>query len=189
MDVHQTEWRTWRGRAGSNQPTRRCPAAAVHNGNVALTLKAGCSLRRCRVNTNRRAGRAYTARTNGRLAKHTGSSSWRPKPVWAIGAMCLKHCLNLFATGDTSLSACAARIQEMNAVSEALGVLAAADSAQLKAFVPVCIAVHDACEQDMAQAYPPSALHGDRRGMCQSHWRNVQKVWYTFTGDRRLDPP
>ncbi len=65
-----------------------------------------------------------------------------------IGAMCLKHCLNLFATGDTSLSACAARIQEMNAVSEALGVLAAADSAQLKAFVPVCIAVHDACEQE-----------------------------------------
>ena len=65
-----------------------------------------------------------------------------------IGAMCLKHCLNLFATGDTSLSACAAHIQEMNAVSEALGVLAAADSAQLKAFVPVCIAVHDACEQE-----------------------------------------
>ena len=65
-----------------------------------------------------------------------------------IGAMCLKHCLNLFATGDTSLSACAARIQEMNAVSEALGVLAAADSAQLKAFVPACIAVHDACEQE-----------------------------------------
>ena len=65
-----------------------------------------------------------------------------------IGAMCLKHCLNLFATGDTSLSACAAHIQEMNAVSAALGVLAAADSAQLKAFVPVCIAVHDACEQE-----------------------------------------
>ena len=36
----------------------------------------------------------------------------------------------------------------MNAVSEALGVLAAADSAQLKAFVPVCIAVHDACEAE-----------------------------------------
>ena len=65
-----------------------------------------------------------------------------------IGSMCLKHCLNLFATGDTSLSACAARIQEMNAVSEALGVLAAADSAQLKAFIPVCIAVHDACEAE-----------------------------------------
>ena len=62
--------------------------------------------------------------------------------------MCLKHCLNLFATGDTSLSACAARIQEMDAVSEALGVLAAADSAQLKAFIPVCIAVHDACEEE-----------------------------------------
>ncbi|MCY4390122.1 MAG: hypothetical protein OXC18_23735 [Desulfurellaceae bacterium] len=65
-----------------------------------------------------------------------------------IGSMCLKHCLNLFVTGDTSLSACAARIQEMNAVSEALGVLAAADSAQLKAFIPVCIAVHDACEAE-----------------------------------------
>ena len=65
-----------------------------------------------------------------------------------IGAMCLKHCLNLFATGDTSLSACAARIQEMDAMSAALGVLAAADSAQLKAFIPVCIAVHDACEEE-----------------------------------------
>jgi len=65
-----------------------------------------------------------------------------------VGAMCLKHCLNLFATGDTSLSACAARIQEMDAMSEALGVLAAADSAQLKAFIPVCMAVHDACEEE-----------------------------------------
>ena len=65
-----------------------------------------------------------------------------------VGAMCLKHCLNLFATGDTLLSACAARIQEMNAVSDALGVLAAADSAQLKAFIPVCIAVHDVCEEE-----------------------------------------
>lgn len=65
-----------------------------------------------------------------------------------IGAICLKHCLNLFATGDTSLSACAAHIQEMNAISEALGVLAAADSAQLKAFIPVSIAVHDACEEE-----------------------------------------
>lgn len=65
-----------------------------------------------------------------------------------VGAMCLKHCLNMFATGDTSLSACAARIQEMDAMSEALGVLAAADSAQLKAFMPVCIAVHEACEAE-----------------------------------------
>ncbi len=65
-----------------------------------------------------------------------------------IGEMCLKHCLNLFATGDTSLSACAARIQEMNAVSEALSALAAADSAQLKALIPVCIAIHDACEEE-----------------------------------------
>ncbi len=65
-----------------------------------------------------------------------------------VGAMCLKHCLNLFATGDTSLSACAARLQEMSAVSEALGGLAAADSAHLKAFMPVCIAVHEACEEE-----------------------------------------
>ena len=65
-----------------------------------------------------------------------------------VGAMCLKHCLDLFATGDTSLSACAARIQEMNAISEALSVLAAADSAQLKALIPVSIAVHDACEEE-----------------------------------------
>ena len=84
---------------------------------------------------------------------HDDAPKYRPLVLAAqacvgIGAMCLKHCLNLFAAGDTSLSACAARIQEMNAVSEALGVLAAADSAQLKAFIPVCIAVHDACEAE-----------------------------------------
>ncbi len=58
--------------------------------------------------------------------------------------MCLKQCLNLFAAGDTSLSACAAHIQEMDAVSETMGVLAATDSAQIKAFIPVSIAVHGA---------------------------------------------
>ena len=63
--------------------------------------------------------------------------------------MCLKHCLNLFATGDTSLSACAARIQEMNAVSEALGgARRSRFRLNSKPLSPVCIAVHDACEQE-----------------------------------------
>ena len=65
-----------------------------------------------------------------------------------IGEMCLQHCFNQFAAGDTSLAACAARNQEMTATCKALATLAAMSSAQLKDFAKVCIAICKACEAE-----------------------------------------
>ena len=63
-----------------------------------------------------------------------------------IGQMCLQHCFQQFAAGDTSLAACAMHNQEMTAACEALATLAAASSAQLTDFAHVCIAICKACE-------------------------------------------
>ncbi len=65
-----------------------------------------------------------------------------------IGQMCLQHCFQQFAAGDTTLAACAMRNQEMIAVSEALATLGAASSAQLSNFAQVCIAICKACEDE-----------------------------------------
>ena len=65
-----------------------------------------------------------------------------------IGEMCLQHCFNQFAAGDTSLAACAVRNQEMTAACKALASLAAASSAQLGDFAKVCIAICKACEAE-----------------------------------------
>ena len=65
-----------------------------------------------------------------------------------VGEMCLQHCFNQFAAGDTSLAACAVRNQEMTAACKALASLAAASSAQLTSFAKVCIAIYKACEAE-----------------------------------------
>ena len=44
-----------------------------------------------------------------------------------IGQMCLRHCFQQFAAGDTSLAVCAMRNQEMIAACQALATLAAAE--------------------------------------------------------------
>ena len=65
-----------------------------------------------------------------------------------IGQMCLQHCFQQFAAGDTSLAVCAMRNQEMIASCQALATLAAASSAQLTDFAQVCIAIYKACEDE-----------------------------------------
>lgn len=58
------------------------------------------------------------------------------------GNVCLSHCLALFTVGDTSVSACAKSVYQMNAMCEALARLASAESPHLAAFAKVC---HDSC--------------------------------------------
>ena len=65
-----------------------------------------------------------------------------------IGQMCLQHCFQQFAAGDTSLAVCAMRNQEMIAACQALATLAAASAAQLTDFAQVCIAIYKACEDE-----------------------------------------
>lgn len=64
------------------------------------------------------------------------------------GQVCLSHCLNLIAAGDTSVAACAKTVNQMLAMCDALGRLAAADSPHLTAFAKVCQAVCADCEKE-----------------------------------------
>lgn len=64
------------------------------------------------------------------------------------GEVCLKHIMDQFAAGDTSLTVCGMRVQEMIAVCRALITLAASDAPQLKPFAKVCIEVCKACETE-----------------------------------------
>ena len=65
-----------------------------------------------------------------------------------IGQMCLQHCFDQFAAGDTSLAACAAVNRDMVAACQTLATLGAGRSAQLKAFAKVCIDICKACEEE-----------------------------------------
>ncbi|MGH7964266.1 MAG: Csp1 family four helix bundle copper storage protein [Candidatus Binatia bacterium] len=64
------------------------------------------------------------------------------------GERCHKHLMGLFASGDTSLVQCAARIQDMVAVCRAVANLAAAESEYLKPLAKVCIDVCKSCETE-----------------------------------------
>ena len=65
-----------------------------------------------------------------------------------IGQMCLQHCFDQFAKGDTSLAACAALNRDMIAACQTLAALGAGRSAQLKAYATVCIDICKACEAE-----------------------------------------
>jgi len=63
------------------------------------------------------------------------------------GRVCIQHCIDLLATGDTSLADCARQVTQMMAVCEAVATLAAADSKHLKMAVELCVAHCTDCEQ------------------------------------------
>src|SRR3954469_1630848 len=52
--------------------------------------------------------------------------------------LCLSHCIGMLSTGDTSMAACAARVRDTLASSEALLALASAGSKYTKAMAKVC---------------------------------------------------
>lgn len=64
------------------------------------------------------------------------------------GELCLQHCYEEFAKGQTMLAQCAARVSEMIPVCEALASLAALQSTHLKAYAKVCTDVCKACEEE-----------------------------------------
>ena len=131
----------------SNQPAPIEAGPTIKRRDVLLGV-SGATLAGLTASSAFAAHHEHTGHTHSGAATKHRTLVLVAQACVGIGEMCLKHCLNLFATGDTSLAACAARIQEMDAMCQALSVLAAADSAQLKAFIPVCIAICDACEQE-----------------------------------------
>ncbi|MFV8749743.1 Csp1 family four helix bundle copper storage protein [Nannocystaceae bacterium ST9] len=63
-----------------------------------------------------------------------------------VGQICMQHCLNLLAKGDTSMAACAQTVSEMLAVCKGTEVLALAGSAHLSQAAALCKAVCESCE-------------------------------------------
>ena len=61
---------------------------------------------------------------------------------------CLTHCISMLSTGDTSMAACAARVRDTIASSQALLALAAANSKHTKALAKVCADVCRDCEAE-----------------------------------------
>ncbi len=61
---------------------------------------------------------------------------------------CLTHCLQMFATGDTSMVACAATVRDTIASAHALASLLAANSKHATAFAKLCADVCRDCEAE-----------------------------------------
>jgi Cys-rich four helix bundle protein (predicted Tat secretion target) len=76
------------------------------------------------------------------------------------GERCQNHIQGLFASGDTSLAQCSARIHDMIAVCRAVVSLAAAESAYLKPLAKVCLDVCDSCEKECRK-------HEQRHAICK----------------------
>lgn len=62
------------------------------------------------------------------------------------GEACLDHCIQLLATGDTSLAACATAVRDMLATCRALTTLASAGSKNAKAMARLASDVARDCE-------------------------------------------
>lgn len=77
------------------------------------------------------------------------------------GEACIAHCLASFATGDTSLAACARSVDQMLSVCATLQKLASAGSPHLAGLAKVALAICDDCEAECRK-------HGDHHATCKA---------------------
>lgn len=77
------------------------------------------------------------------------------------GQACLVHCMEAFATGDTSLVACARLVDQMLSVCGTLQKLAAAGSPRLPDMAKVALAICDDCEKECRK-------HADHHATCKA---------------------
>ncbi|MEZ4291163.1 MAG: Csp1 family four helix bundle copper storage protein [Myxococcota bacterium] len=87
----------------------------------------------------------HRART---AARRTERARGLARECIADGETCLAHCFQQFATGDASLAACAASVEEMLQACETLAKFATMDSRHLAAVVRFCAAVCEDCERE-----------------------------------------
>ena len=76
------------------------------------------------------------------------------------GEVCLAHCIELLATGDTMLADCARRVNEMIALCGALQTIAAQDAPSLHALARVTDEVCRTCEEECRK-------HEDHHTQCR----------------------
>ncbi len=67
------------------------------------------------------------------------------------GQVCNDHCIALVKQGDTSIADCLASVSDMLVTCAGLSKLASNESAHLKAYAKVCIAVCRDCEKACAK--------------------------------------
>ncbi len=111
---------------------------------------------------------ATVASPSARAAHHGYAQHTRPHAQLAdaagdcvrAGADCRAHCLEEFRDGRTQLAACAARVEEMMASCEALGRLAAQESAHVAGMAAVAEAICAECEQECRR-------HADMHETCR----------------------
>jgi Cys-rich four helix bundle protein (predicted Tat secretion target) len=83
--------------------------------------------------------------------EHSAHALERPELLSALesctssGRLCIHHCLARFREGDTSLAACAAKVNEMLAVCSAMTTLVASNSSYVKGMAGTCSKVCEDC--------------------------------------------
>jgi Cys-rich four helix bundle protein (predicted Tat secretion target) len=77
------------------------------------------------------------------------------------GEVCLDHCIQLLATGDTALKYCIRTVSAMLPMCAALSRLAALDAQRLKDVAKVCIDVCADCEKECRR-------HQDQHPACKA---------------------
>jgi Cys-rich four helix bundle protein (predicted Tat secretion target) len=77
------------------------------------------------------------------------------------GQVCLAHCFESFAAGDTSLAACARSVDQMMSVCGTLEKFAATGSSQLPGLTKVALAICEECEKECRK-------HADHHATCKA---------------------
>lgn len=71
-----------------------------------------------------------------------------------VGEVCLDHCFDMLAAGDTSIAECGRSVHEMIAVSRTLETLAAAGSPRLPAMARAAVATYEHCQAECKKHAP-----------------------------------
>ncbi|CAH2602996.1 Four-helix bundle copper-binding protein [Rhodovastum atsumiense] len=92
------------------------------------------------------------------------------------GELCLTHCLEVLATGDTSLAGCARSVDQLVAVCAALQKLAASASPHLPALARVAIPICEDCERECRRHAEHHATCRDCAEACQACAEECRKL-------------
>jgi Cys-rich four helix bundle protein (predicted Tat secretion target) len=85
------------------------------------------------------------------------------------GEACLQHCIDMLASGDTSMAECAKSVRDMLALSTATYKLALSGSKQLKATAKIMAEAAKDCEAQCKK-------HADKMPVCKACMECCQKL-------------
>ena len=92
------------------------------------------------------------------------------------GNTCLRHCIDMLASGDKSLVGCAKSVQDLIPVCNGLLALAATESQFLKKYASVCVEVCKACEDECNKHAKKHAVCKECADSCKDCLVELKKV-------------